>query len=35
MGLEVYGGKDKVGESLNVVIGGLELRLGDVVWALF
>lgn len=35
MGLEVYGVRDKVGESLNFVIGALELRLRDVVWALF
>jgi hypothetical protein len=35
MGPEVCGARDKVGESLNLVIGGLELRLRDVIWALF
>lgn len=35
MGLGVYGARDKVGEGLNLVIEGLELRFEDVVWALF
>lgn len=34
MGLEVYGARDKVRESLSLVIGGLELRLGHAVYGL-
>ena len=35
MGLGVYGARDKAGESLNLVIEGLELRFEGGVWALF